>query len=134
MGNYFKSADELYSIYELLFERLMKDPKLSAKMLTLGKYFTIKFTDLEAEITLCIDGNDWKFIRGAADVKADIVLWMNSNSAHRLWTGKITPLSAIMSREIRAKGPIRSLTDIDTLFTASKGLYQTILGEKGRTS
>ncbi len=134
MGSYFKSAEELYDIYEMLFNRIMNDPKLSAKMLALGKCLTIKFTDFDAEITLFIDGENWKFIKGPADNSADIVLWMNSNSAHRLWTGKITPLSAIMSREIRAKGPIRSLTDIDTLFTASKGLYQTILGEKGRTS
>ena len=134
MGNYFKSANEIYDIYETLFERLMSDPALSKKLLALGKCVNIKFTDYEAEITLDIEGEKWKFIKGPPENPVEIVLWLNSTSAHRLWTGKITPLSAIMSREIRVKGPIRALTDIDTLFSASKEIYKQILTEKGRSN
>ena len=133
MGRFFKSANEVYDVYEKFFKRLFNDPHLGKKIITLGKTFNLKFTDYNTEITIIIDGENYKFVRGASEKIAEIVLWLNSDSAHRLCSGKTTPLSAIMSREIRAKGPIRALTDIDTIFSAAKTIYRTVLEEMGRT-
>lgn len=132
MGTYFKSADELYDICGKLFGKLLSDANIGTLILKLQKSFKFIFTDYNFEINILIDGNNWKIIRGPCDEQTEIHLWLSSDSAHRLWSGKITPLSAIMSREIRAKGPIRALTEIDTIFSSSQQIYHAILKAQGR--
>lgn len=132
MGKLFKSASGLCDIYQTLFKRLLIDPKLGERILNLKKNLKFTFTDPKVEITVEIKDQNWKVICGPCDVKAEIKFWMTGDAAHRLWSGKVTPMSAIMSRKIRAIGPIQALTEIASIFTSSYPIYREILKEKGR--
>ena len=132
MAKFFQSANELCDIYQALFKKLLRDSSVGKTVVDLKMNLRFIFTDPKAEINIQVDENKWHVLSGETDQKAEITFWMSSDSAHRLWLGQVTPLSAIMSREIRATGPIRALNEIAAVFGSSRQTYFEILQKHGR--
>jgi len=132
MGKTFASAEELCDILGTVFRRSLQETELGTKLLSVSKSLRFIFRDPVAEITVRVDGTHWDVVVGPCDTPADITFWMSGDSAHRLWLGKVTPLAAIMAREIRAAGPIRALAEIEAVFSLSRAIYRQVLEERGR--
>ena len=132
MAKCFHSANELSGVFETLFKTILSNSRFGEKVKDLGKNLKFNFNDPNTEITIALDKGKWSVKSGPGNVKADIEFWLSGDSAHRLWSGKVTPISAIMSREIRAKGPIRAMNEIASLFASSQDIYRKTLKKFGR--
>ncbi len=132
MGKAFASQEELYDILATVFRRSLQETELGPKLLNLNKSLRFVFHEPKAEITVKVDGAHWHVVCGPCDTPAEIQFWMSGDAAHRLWSGKVKPLAAIMARQIRAAGPVRAMGEIEALFTLSTAIYKQVLREKGR--
>jgi putative sterol carrier protein len=129
MGKYFKISDEFYKVYVPYFEKLLKNPDVGGKISE--KQLTVQFfiTDLKAQLLLdCCDPKG-QVVCGETEKEGDIKIWLKSDSAHRLWSGKLALMPAIMSREIRVMGPADKLKELSHIFKPASEIYQTHIKE-----
>lgn len=133
MNFIFNSAEDLCDIFTALFQKMSKNPTLAEKIAEINQVIRFNFTNPKAEITVDATQQPPQIICGAAEKAADLQLWMAGDIAHQLWMGKITPISAIMSRQIRAVGKMQSIREIGAFFNSVTQIYQDLLLEKGRT-
>lgn len=131
MGRYFKIADEFYKIYVPYFEQLLDDSKVGDKIKKLDLKLQFYVTDLKAQMLLDYDNTDEKIICGQTDHEGDIKIWLKSDAAHRLWAGKLALMPAIMSREIKALGPVDKLKELAHILTPANEIYKKHLTNMG---
>jgi len=131
MSKYFKIADEFYKIYVPYFNQLVEHPEVGGKIQENELKLQFFITDLKARIMLdCCNVNS-KVICGYNDLEADIKMWLKSDSAHRLWLGKLTFNPAIMSREIKVLGPVDKLKGLSGIFKPAADIYKKHLLKMG---
>ncbi|MDZ7260584.1 MAG: SCP2 sterol-binding domain-containing protein [candidate division KSB1 bacterium] len=132
MGRYFKTSDEFYKIYLPFFRRLLESPEVGAKLKDSKLSIRFSLSDPEVEITIDYRSSpEGKVICGQSELEGDIKVSTKCDSAHRLWLGKLPLMSAIMSREVTARGPMDKLKEFSTLFKPASEIYQNLLKDMG---
>lgn len=131
MSLIFNSAEELCQIFTELFQKICMDSTLGAKIKAINQVIRFHFTHPKVEITVDATQKPAQVICGAVELAADLQFWMTGDIAHELWMGKISPMSAIMSRRIRAVGKMQSMRDIGAIFSLVTQIYQDIMVENG---
>lgn len=130
MGKYFKISDEFYKVFVPYFEKLLKAPEVGGKIKE--KELTIQFfiTDLKAELLLDCCNIKGEVSCGKTLKEGDIKIWLKSDSIHHLWSGRLTLMSAIMSREIKVLGPVDKLKELSHIFKPAAEIYAAHIKEQ----
>lgn len=95
---------------------------------------SVKFflSDPNAEITIDSKVPGGRIVCGSSDLETEIKIYLKSDTAQRLWSGKLSVLSAILSGELTVKGPVEKLQGLLSTFKPALQIYRGVLAEVGR--
>jgi putative sterol carrier protein len=131
MGRYFNVSDEFYKIYVPYFQELATNPEVGGKIKESELKIQFYITDLKAQIFLDCCNLEGPVICGKTEKEGDIKIWLKSDSAHRLWSGKVSLMPAIMAREIKVLGPVDQLKNLTGIFKPASEIYKAHLTKMG---
>jgi putative sterol carrier protein len=126
----FKDTEEFYDILYNFFLVLMDEPSIGPKILAKGLIIRFDYTEPDANLTL--DSTTNQVIKGDNDLKADVIMSMKSDVAHRFWLGKVNLVVALTKGDIKAKGPIAKIMALLPIIMHSYGMYKEYLKKRGR--
>ena len=119
----FESADKLYRCLGGFFELMGNHPETQRLLQTAELTIRFYFTDPEASITLVTRGGEQSVHYGDCHEPPDVQLSMSGDVAHRFWLGEVNVMSAILTRQIVADGPLDKIMELKPLIKAAMEIY-----------
>lgn len=126
---YFKDVEHLYQILGDFFSKLKDDPEIGPKVIASGLIIQFQYKNPDAIITIHCPNNE--IIIGPTEIKPDVEMSMEADTAHKFWLGKINLMIALTKGEIKAKGPIPKIMKLLPIIKGAYAMYKVYLGEKG---
>ncbi len=103
----FQSTEELYRVMEDLWMWIKNNPTISDQLLK--SKLVVRFNYRNPDGSLTVDGsNGRELVITAGDClkKPDVQMDMQSDFAHQFWLGKVNVPTALLSGQLRSKGPV----------------------------
>lgn len=128
----FQDDQQVYAQLGGMFEDALADDAAGARLRKIGGTVQWELRKPAARITVKLGedvapGVDF----GRTDVKPEVVLTMEADTAHRFWAGEL-PMHVALSRGlIRAKGPVATILRIVPVVGPAKDLYAARLAGGG---
>ncbi len=119
----FESAEKLYHCLGGFFELMSNQPQTQGLLQTTELTVTFDFTDPEASITLAARSGEQSVHYGDYGESPDVQLSMSGDMAHRFWMGEVNVMSAILTRQIVAEGPLDKIMELKPLIKAAMEIY-----------
>ncbi len=130
---YFKDADEVYAYIGRLFEELGDDPELAPKFRAADTIVQYRYRDPESQITVSLlDADERRVDCGKTDLKPEVVMTMDADTAHRFWLGKVNVTVALARGQMKAKGPVAKILKLVPLVKPVFPRYRAMLEADGR--
>ena len=119
----FESAEKLCRCLGGFFELMGNHPRTRKLLQTTELTVRFVFTDPEASITLVARSGEQSVHYGDYGESPDVQLSMSGDVAHRFWMGEINVMSAILTRQIVAEGPLDKIMELKPLIKAAMEIY-----------
>lgn len=104
---FFVDSDMLYAVLGGFFQRALQDAKMVSKLQAAGLVVQFRYEQPHAVITLDVSGNQPQVYLGDAfQGKADVIMTMSADFAHRFWCGEENILTALAKRQVKSKGKV----------------------------
>lgn len=135
---YFKDTEEMYSVYQVLFDRLSSHPEVGPALLESNLIVRFVVHDPEGIITVNCrqkpeeEGKFISFVMGESPLKPDLTFTCSSDFSHKFWHGKVNVVSSLLSGEAKAEGNVPQAMKLLPAIKPVYGLYPEILREMGR--
>jgi putative sterol carrier protein len=130
---YFKDADELYELIGGLLVELAADDELAAKFRGANTIVQWRYRNPDAQITARLrEGEDLRADLGDTDLKPEVVMSMDGDTAHRFWLGAINVTVALARGQMQAKGPVAKVLKLVPVLKPAFPRYRERLAAAGR--
>jgi putative sterol carrier protein len=130
---YFKDADEVYATIGKLFEDLSQDEELSPKFQKANTIVQYDYREPDSTITVRLqEGHDGQVDFGETQMKPEVVMHMEADTAHRFWLGKVNVTMALARGKIKADGPVAKILKLVPLTKPIFPRYKAQLEAAGR--
>ena len=118
----------IQEIFQQLFDRLFDVEELKANLLGINKVVKIKYD--KPEVTMYLDfkdeGSKVVFLPdGGLDPAA--VLEMDWETGHRLWSGNLDLIPALMTERVRVAGEVEQLVQLRSMYSKAIEIYKEIV-------
>ena len=129
----FKDDQEVYQYIGKLFQDLTDDPELSPKFRRADTIVQYRYSNPDSQITVkLMEGEDGQVDFGDTDMEPEVVMSMETDTAHRFWLGKVNVTVALARGQMKAKGPVAKILKLVPLVKPVFPRYQKMLEEAGR--
>jgi putative sterol carrier protein len=126
---YFSDADELYGLIGTLLQELAADADLAEKFATANTVIQWRYTDPDAQITARLrPGEETRVDLGDTDLRPEVVMTMDADTAHRFWLGELSVTVALARGQMHAKGPVAKVLKLVPLLKPAFGRYRERVG------
>jgi putative sterol carrier protein len=130
---YFKDAEDVYRHLGRLFEDIIADEDLSARFKAADTVVQIRMRRPDSQLTLkTLEAEDQQVDFGITELRPEVVLAMDADTAHRLWLGKVNVTVALARGQISARGPVAKILKLVPLVEPVRARYESSLQESGR--
>jgi hypothetical protein len=130
---YFQNEQEVYDTIGRLFEGLRDDPELFPKFQKADTIVCYEFREPDSQITVkMLDGQPGQVDFGPSEMKPEVTMSMEADTAHRFWLGKINITVALARGQIKAQGPVAKILKLVPLVKPVFPRYEAQLEEQGR--
>ena len=131
---YFRDEQEVYDHIGRLFQDLMRDEELVPKFQKANTIVRYAFRDPESSITVkMLEGEDPQVDLGATELKPEVTMSMDADTAHRFWLGKVNVTVALARGQMKAKGPVAKILKLVPLVKPVFPRYRAQLESAGRS-
>lgn len=131
MGN-FKDDRQVYAVLGRLFQDVLADPALAPQVQRLDGVVQFQHRHPNATITIkAVKGEDPVVDLGASELRADVVVVMDADTAHAFWLGRVNATVALAKGQIKAKGPVDKVLRLIALVKPIHKRYAQLLVELG---
>ena len=131
MGN-FNDDRQVYAILGRLFQELLADAALAPQVQRLNGVVQFQHRNPNATITIkAVKGEEPVVDLGASDLRADLVVVMDADTAHAFWLGRVNAMLALSKGQIKAKGPVDKVLRLIALVKPVHKRYAQLLVELG---
>ena len=131
MGN-FNDDRQVYAILGRLFQELLADPALAPQVQRLNGVVQFQHRHPNATITIkAVKGEQPVVDLGATELRADLVVVMDADTAHAFWLGRVNAMLALSKGQIKAKGPVDKVLRLIALVKPVHKRYAQLLVELG---
>ena len=131
MGN-FKDDRQVYAVLGRLFQDVLADPALAPQVQRLDGVVQFQHRNPNATITIkAVKGEDPVVDLGATDLRADVIVVMDADTAHAFWLGRVNATLALNKGQIKAKGPVDKVLRLVALVKPIHKRYAQLLVELG---
>ncbi len=131
MGN-FKDDRQVFAVLGRLFQDVLADPVLAPQVQRLDGVVQFQHRNPNATITIkAVKGEDPVVDLGATELRADVVVVMDADTAHAFWLGRVNATLALNKGQIKAKGPVDKVLRLVALVKPIHKRYAQLLVELG---
>ena len=131
MGN-FNDDRQVYAVLGRLFQDVLADPALAPQVQRLDGVVQFQHRHPNATITIkAVKGEDPVVDLGASELRADVVVVMDADTAHAFWLGRVNATVALAKGQIKAKGPVDKVLRLIALVKPIHKRYAQLLVELG---
>ena len=129
----FKDDQEVYQYIGRLFKDLADDDELGPKFRRADTIVQYKYSNPESQITVKMkDGEEGQVDFGPTDMKPEIVMAMDADTAHKFWLGKVNVTMALAKGQMKAKGPVAKILKLVPLVKPVFPRYKEMLEQEKR--
>jgi putative sterol carrier protein len=129
----FKDDQEVYQYIGKLFQELADDDELGPRFRKADTIVQYQYSNPDSQITVKMkDGEDGQVDLGATDLKPEIVMTMEADTAHKFWLGKVNVTMALARGQMKAKGPVAKILKLVPLTKPIFPRYRQMLEDSGR--
>jgi hypothetical protein len=130
---YFKDAEEVYAHLGRLFEDIIADEELGQGFRRADTVVQIRMRRPDSQVTVkALEEEDLVVDFGVTELRPDVVLAMDADTAHRFWLGKVNVTVALARGQISARGPVAKILKLVPLVEPVRGRYESRLQDAGR--
>ena len=127
----FAKAEDLYKVFQLTLDKVMKDEKLAASLIATDMVVGIKVPNIEAYMTLELKGS-FKFSFGPSTIKPDVTTVNDDEIFNKFWQGKINLMMAMTKGQVKSQGAVTKMLKVLPKITPIYKMYVESLKEAGR--
>jgi len=126
----FHSSEQRYSILQLVFERLKREPARIEAFTHSNLVIRVRTSDPEAEILL--DGRQppLEIFYGERPGKANLEITLPADLLHAIWLGQESASQAFFSGQVKTKGNVLKARQLIDLFRECERVYTQIASEQ----
>jgi hypothetical protein len=131
---YFKDAEDVYAHLGRLFEDIVADEDLAARFKRADTVIQIRMRRPDSQVTLKALEEEEQLVVdfGVTQLRPEVVLAMDADTAHRFWLGKVNVTVALARGQISARGPVAKILKLVPLVDPVRGRYESRLQDAGR--
>jgi hypothetical protein len=130
---YFKDAEDVYRHLGQLFEDIIGDEDLGARFKAADTVVQIRMRRPDSQVTIkALEAEDPVVDFGVTELRPEVVLAMDADTAHRFWLGKVNVTVALARGQISARGPVAKILKLVPLVEPVRTRYESSLHESGR--
>ena len=130
---YFKDAEDVYAHLGRLFEDIIADEDLGQRFKGADTIIQIRMRRPDSQVTLkALEEEDLAVDFGVTELRPDVVLAMDADTAHRFWLGKVNVTVGLARGQISARGPVAKILKLVPLVDPVRGRYESRLQDAGR--
>ena len=118
----------IQDIFQQLFDRLFADEEMQGNLQGINKIVKIKYD--RPEITMYLDfKDDESKVLFLPDGELDpaAVLEMDWATAHKLWSGNLDLIPALMTERVRVAGEVEQLVQLRSMYGKAITIYKEII-------
>jgi hypothetical protein len=129
----FASEQDVYDHLGRLFEEMLADPVSASHFQRADTIVQYRSTDPDACLTVDLrQDRDAAVYFGACDLEPEVVMTMQTDTAHRFWLGQVNLTVALARGVIRAQGPVAKILKLVPLAKPFFPRYQELMQREGR--
>jgi hypothetical protein len=130
---YFKDAEDVYAHLGRLFEDIIADEDLGPRFKRADTVVQIRMRRPDSQVTIkALQEADLEVDFGVTELRPEVVLAMDADTAHRFWLGKVNVTVALARGQISARGPVAKILTLVPLVEPVRGRYEARLSDAGR--
>jgi putative sterol carrier protein len=131
---YFKDADDVYANLGLFLRQLVVDPEMASHLARADTTFQLRMRQPDATVTVQTPKDDKpaEVDLGDTNLRPEVVLQLDADTAHRFWLGEINVAVALARGDIRARGPMAKILGLVPLVKPGFPRYRLQLEAAGR--
>jgi hypothetical protein len=130
---YFKDAEDVYAHLGRLFEDIIADEDLGARFRQADSVVQIRMRRPDSQVTVkALAEEDLQVEFGVTELRPEVVLAMDADTAHRFWLGKVNVTVALARGQISARGPVAKILKLVPLVEPVRDRYEARLRDAGR--
>ncbi len=130
----FQDADEVYAHIGRLLQGLVEDPDTARALARADTVVQFRLRQPDAQLTLRTPHGEeaGQVDLGDSQLRAEVVLQMDADVAHRMWLGELNLAVALANGDVRARGPNAKILAVVPLVKPAQPRYRAQLEEAGR--
>ena len=130
---YFKDAEDVYKHLGRLFEDIIADDDLGPRFKATDTVVQIRMRRPDSQLTLkALAEEDLQIDFGITELRPEVVLAMDADTAHRFWLGKVNVTVALARGQMSARGPVSKILKLVPLVDPVRARYREVLQQAGR--
>jgi hypothetical protein len=130
---YFKDAEDVYAHLGRLFEDIIGDEELGQSFRRADTIVQIRMRRPDSQVTIkALQEDELQVDFGVTELRPDVVLAMDADTAHRFWLGKVNITVALARGQINARGPVAKILKLVPLVEPVRARYEARLQDAGR--
>jgi putative sterol carrier protein len=130
---YFKDEAEVYEFIGKLFQDLTDDEELGPKFQKANTVVQYQYRNPDSQITVkLMEGEEGQVDLGPTDLEPEVVMSMETDTAHEFWLGKVNVTVALARGQIKPKGPVNKVLKLVPLVKPVFPRYRKQLEDAGR--
>ena len=130
---YFRDPQDVYDTIGRLFVDLSNDDELAPKFRKANTIVQYNHREPDAVITVKLKEDEPVDIDfGETEMEPEVVMSMESDTAHRFWLGQVNVTVALARGQIKASGPVAKILKLVPLTKPVYPRYKALLEAQGR--
>lgn len=130
----FKDSEHLEKVLYNFFLKIADKNEIASKLMAHKSILRFNYTEPELIITIdCSKSDKPEVFLNNKDIEPEIELWMNADTAHKFWLGKVNLVMAITKKDIIVKGSMPKLLMLLPAITPAYKIYSEYLKENNYT-
>jgi len=126
----FKDSEQLEKVLYNFFLKIAEKKEIGSKLIANKSILRFNYTDPELSITIDASKDEIPQVSvNNQNIEPEIELWMNANTAHKFWLGKVNLVMAITKKDIVVKGSVPKLLMLLPAITPAYKMYPEYLKE-----
>ena len=129
---FYKSADQIYTIMQALFESLRNEnPNPVDTLVSTRLNIRISLSDPEAQITIKARRPPVEVIYGKSDGRADLEIGMTADQMHLILLDKYSIKTGFTNGELKVRGQVWKALSLSDIFIKGRTYYPKVLQDHG---
>ena len=130
---FWKDENQPIEAFLKMFDKCMADPDLSKSLKKVNQLILFDYTQDGENCAFWVDarGGEVTSGQGRPDEEPDLTMSLSADDAHRSWSNKLNPVTAITRKKIKVKGSATGLLRLAPKLKKVAGYYNEVLDEMG---